>query len=115
MSFFVAILLLLTGAEITAQVVGDETRSGAKLARLKYAGGGDWYNDPSAEVNLLEYVRSQTNIDVVPVYEFVDLRSDNLFQYPMIFMTGHGTVNFSSSDAQTLAGVPRSRGLPVYR
>ncbi len=28
-----------------------------KIARLKYNGGGDWYNDPSAEVNLLKFVQ----------------------------------------------------------
>ncbi len=80
----------------------DVTRSGIKLARVKYGGGGDWYNDPSAEINLLRYVRAQTNINVVPVYEYVDLSSDNLFQYPLIFMTGHGTVNFSDAEAKRL-------------
>ena len=73
-----------------------------KLARLKYGGGGDWYNDPSSEVNLLRYVSAQTNINVDPTYEFVDLESDNLFQYPLVFMTGHGTVNFSSAEARRL-------------
>jgi hypothetical protein len=24
-----------------------------QIARLKYSGGGDWYNDPSADINLL--------------------------------------------------------------
>lgn len=28
-------------------------QSAVKLARAKYSGGGDWYNDPSAEVNLI--------------------------------------------------------------
>ncbi len=76
--------------------------SGIRLARVKYGGGGDWYNDPSAEVNLLRYVRAHTNIDVQPEYEYVDLESDNLFQYPLIFMTGHGTVNFSDAEARKL-------------
>ena len=97
---------------ITAQAVmiGQESgvrsqegsKSPVKLARLKYGGGGDWYNDPSAEINLLQYVRAQTNIDVAPVYEFVSLESDNIFQYPLLFMTGHGTVNFSASEARRL-------------
>jgi uncharacterized membrane protein YvbJ len=30
-----------------------QTNPYLQIARLKYAGGGDWYNDPSAEVNLL--------------------------------------------------------------
>ena len=78
------------------------TRSAFKIARLKYSGGGDWYNDPSSEINLLRYVRANTNINVDPVYEFVDLASDNIFLYPMLFMTGHGTVNLSAAEARRL-------------
>ena len=73
-----------------------------RIARLKYAGGGDWYNDPSAEVNLLRFVREQTGIDADPRYEFVELSSDRLFSYPFLFMTGHGNVVFSPSDVQRL-------------
>jgi hypothetical protein len=100
------IILIVTSLPASAQVDarrGEETgRSGIRLARLKYGGGGDWYNDPSSEVNLLSYVRTHTNIDVIPTYEFVDLQSDNIFQYPLLFMTGHGTVNFSESEARRL-------------
>ena len=32
--------------------------SALRTGRVKYAGGGDWYNDPSAEVNLLRYARA---------------------------------------------------------
>ena len=78
------------------------TRSAFKMARLKYSGGGDWYNDPSADINLLRYVRANTNISVEPVYEYVDLASDNIFLYPMLFMTGHGTVNLSTAEARRL-------------
>jgi len=78
------------------------TSSAIRLARVKYGGGGDWYNDPSSEVNLLQYVRTHTNIGVDAAYEFVDLGTDNLFLYPLIFMTGHGTVNFSTQEAKRL-------------
>lgn len=116
----IAVFLLLAASVVSAQV--DRTipgmrfpgaapqpvqqeptaRSAFKLARLKYAGGGDWYNDPSGEVNLLRYVRANTNINVEPTYEYVDLATDNIFLYPMLFMTGHGTVNLSDADARRL-------------
>jgi hypothetical protein len=32
------------------------------IGRVKYAGGGDWYNDPTEEVNLLNYVKAHTNV-----------------------------------------------------
>ncbi|MGD0037093.1 MAG: DUF4159 domain-containing protein, partial [Bacteroidota bacterium] len=50
-----------------------------RIARLKYSGGGDWYNGPTEEVNLLKFVQQNTNIDCDPRYEFVDLSSDKLF------------------------------------
>lgn len=73
-----------------------------RIARLKYNGGGDWYNDPSAEENLLKFIQSHTNISVKPGYVFADLSTDEIFQYPFLFMTGHGNVLFSNSDAQRL-------------
>ncbi|MDL1892124.1 DUF4159 domain-containing protein [Sphingobacteriales bacterium CHB3] len=76
--------------------------SAFKIARLKYSGGGDWYNDQSAEVNLLRFVRENTTIHVEPTYEFVDLNSEQLFTYPMLFMTGHGNISFSEQEVRRL-------------
>jgi hypothetical protein len=52
-----------------------QSADGFQIARLKFSGGGDWYNDPSAEVNLLKFVRENTNIEVNPEYVFVDVSS----------------------------------------
>lgn len=92
------ILFFMTACFSHAQ----KAESSIKLARVKYSGGGDWYNDPSSEVNLLKFVAENTNIKVAPVYEFVDLATDNLFNYPLIFLTGHGGVNFSDAEAEKL-------------
>jgi hypothetical protein len=73
-----------------------------RIARLKYAGGGDWYNDPSAEVNLLKFVQQNTTIDCDPRYEFIDLSSDKLFLYPFLFLTGHGNISFSEYEIRRL-------------
>lgn len=95
--YFLNIILVLLSIQIYAQ---DNT--GFKIARLKYAGGSDWYNDQSAEVNLLKFVAKNTNIKTNPVYEFVDLSTGNIFSYPFLFMTGHGNIVFTDSDAQKL-------------
>ncbi len=79
-----------------------QNQIGFKIARLKYNGGGDWYNDPSAEVNLLKFIAENTNIKTNPVYEFVDLTSGNIFAYPFLFMTGHGNIVFSDMEAKKL-------------
>lgn len=73
-----------------------------QIARLKYSGGGDWYNDPSGEVNLLKYVQSVTGIKTKPEYVFVDINSDKIFNYPILFMTGHGNISFTEAEAKRL-------------
>ena len=78
----------------------QRTESQFKIARLKYSGGGDWYNDPSAEVNLLKFAKEQTGIDVDAKYEFVEISSEKFFSYPFIFATGHGNIVFSESEVQ---------------
>lgn len=73
-----------------------------RIARLKYSGGGDWYNDPSAEVNLLKFAKQYAGIDTDPKYEFTDISNDNFFSYPFLFMTGHGNILFSDYEARRL-------------
>ena len=85
-----------------AQAQQTQVSSAFTIARLKYSGGGDWYNDPSAEVNLLKFVRQHTNIDVNPRYEFVDIMSENFFSYPFVFMTGHGNVSLTEAEVRRL-------------
>ncbi len=76
--------------------------SAFKIARLKYTGGGDWYNDQQEEVNLLAFVREHSLIDVEPAYEFVEITNDRLFTYPFIFMTGHGNISFTDLEVKRL-------------
>jgi hypothetical protein len=72
------------------------------IVRLKYNGGGDWYNDPSAEVNLLNYIKRNTNIKVDARYRFVEISSEEIFSYPFLFMTGHGNVVFADDEVERL-------------
>jgi hypothetical protein len=95
------ILLSTTIVHIAGAQQGRQS-SAFKIARLKYPGGGDWYNDPLEEVNLLTYVREHTLVDVDPVYEFTDIMSDKFFSYSFVFLTGHGTVKFTDQEARRL-------------
>jgi len=90
-------LLLPSSASAQARI-----ESQFRIARLKYSGGGDWYNDQTEEVNLLKFVRANTAIDAAPGYEFVDVSSEKLFSYPFLFMTGHGNIAFSDYEVQRL-------------
>ncbi len=95
----ILILFLLTGFILStfAQEQGTFT-----IARLKYNGGGDWYNDPSAEVNLLNFIKRNTNIKVDARYRFVEISSEEIFSYPFLFVTGHGNVVFSEDEGERL-------------
>lgn len=94
------VLIFLAGLDLCV----TQTRSGSSLriARLKYNGGGDWYNDPQEEVNLLKFVRQNSLVDVDPTYEFVEISSEKLYAYPMIFLTGHGNMVLTDLEAQRL-------------
>ncbi len=93
------LLLLLVAGESSSQ---GRIESQFRIGRLKYSGGGDWYNDPSAEVNLLRFAKEAAGVDVDARYEFVEISSDRLFSYPFLFMTGHGNVVFSPAEAERL-------------
>lgn len=92
----VTVVLLLCG------IIYPQSKGDFQIARLKYQGGGDWYNDPSAEVNLLNFIQQNTNIKVDARYQFVDLASDEIFSYPFLFLTGHGNIVFSKDEVYRL-------------
>jgi hypothetical protein len=72
------------------------------IARLKYEGGGDWYNDPDIIPNLARELNTRTNIKSDVTEKVVSLNDDNLFQNPFLFITGHGNINFSEAEVKNL-------------
>ena len=93
----VLLFLIIISIEILPQKEGA-----FQIVRLKYNGGGDWYNDPSAEVNLLNFLKANTNLKVKAEYKFVDISNDEIFSYPFLFMTGHGNVVFSDDQVERI-------------
>lgn len=73
-----------------------------KLALLKYNGGGDWYANPTALVNLAKFCNEHLGTKLDPDYATVEVGSAELFNYPFLHMTGHGNVIFSDAEAQNL-------------
>ena len=76
--------------------------SALTIARVKYDGGGDWYNDPSAVPNLCKYVKQHTNIDISTEEAKISILDESLFTYPILFLTGHGRISLSSEEAERL-------------
>ncbi|MFQ5823333.1 MAG: DUF4159 domain-containing protein [bacterium] len=94
------LFLCLIFSNILAQT--KEPKSEFILARLKYHGGGDWYNDPSIIPNLLNFMADNTNIDVGNSEAVVEIMDEDLFSYPVIYMTGHGRISFSNEEVERL-------------
>ncbi|WP_445756909.1 DUF4159 domain-containing protein [Polaribacter sp.] len=78
------------------------TISAQEVAILKYNGGGDWYANPTALPNLIDFTNKsiKTNISKNPTS--VAVGSEDLFNFPMVFMTGHGNVFFSDQEIENL-------------
>lgn len=96
----ILIVLLLSPNFLNGQA--REKKSAFTIARLKYHGGGDWYNDPSAIPNLLNFIKSQTNILTAADEKRVEIMDQELFSYPVLFLTGHGKITFSDEEAARL-------------
>jgi len=73
-----------------------------KMGRLKYSGGGDWYGDRTALVNLIKFCNDNLKTNFEPEEETVEPGSAELFNYPFIFMTGHGNVIFSDVEVRNM-------------
>jgi hypothetical protein len=105
------LFLGLSAVMISLAVAQPEAPSSAlRIGRVKYAGGGDWYNDPSAEVNLLRFARTAAGLDVDPAYTAVEAGSDQLFTFPVVFLTGHGNIAFSDRDVRNLRAYLQNGG-----
>jgi len=71
------------------------------LARVKYR-GGDWYNDRDILVNLAQELNKRTTLRVYPRQVVVDLKSDEIFNHPFLFLTGHGDIQLSDEEVSNL-------------
>lgn len=75
---------------------------GQSLGILKYSGGGDWYSNPTALPQLIEFCNQQLGTSLETQVKTVSLSSDEIFDLPWIHMTGHGNVYFTEPEIETL-------------
>jgi hypothetical protein len=76
--------------------------TGITIARVQYGGGGDWYLGPSTLPNLLAEIRTRTGIPVAVQPAAVRLTDAALWDYPFLYMTGHGNVVFTEEEVLAL-------------
>lgn len=73
-----------------------------RIAVLKYGGGGDWYANPTSLPNLIAFCNQELKTNIHPEPATVEPSSSDIFNYPFIHMTGHGSVVFSPYDIENL-------------
>lgn len=73
-----------------------------RIGLLKYDGGGDWYADPTALPNLIRFCNQHLNTNIHSEPSTVEVGSNDLFNFPLIHMTGHGNVVLSKNEAANL-------------
>jgi hypothetical protein len=72
------------------------------IAQLQYSGGGDWYANPSGLPNLLSQVRTRTGVPVSERPVHTKLTDANLWNYPYLYITGHGGLRFTPEEVRIL-------------
>jgi hypothetical protein len=92
MKKFIKLYILSIFLQINAQDV----------AVLKYNGGGDWYANPTAIPNLVEFTNLNIKTTISKNPQSVAINSEEVFNFPILFMTGHGNVYFSDEEASNL-------------
>lgn len=96
---FLTLFLLLI---VPSSLVYAQNDEGFTIARVQYRGGGDWYNVPSSLTNLIAFAKNQVPINIQSEYDDVQLGSRNIFNYPFLFMTGHGNIAINDAEMENL-------------
>jgi len=73
-----------------------------EVAILKYEGGGDWYSNPTAVPNLIRYCNENIDTGLLEKPKNIEPQSKELYNFPIVFLTGHGNIYFSDEASENL-------------
>lgn len=74
-----------------------------QIALVKYSGGGDWYaNLETSLPNLIKFCNENLRTTINPEQAIVEVGSTDIFNFPLLHITGHGNIIFSDAEAQNL-------------
>jgi len=70
------------------------------LGQLRH--DGDWNPDPVACGKLMEFLRTKANLTVVPQKRAVHPLDPNMANYPLLYITGHESFQFTKSEREAI-------------
>ena len=72
---------------------------------------GDWDSAPQVPANIIDSIARYTSIDVNPAGAIVPLASPDVLRHPLVYLTGHLPVRFSTAERDMLRTYLRRGGL----
>lgn len=72
------------------------------FARLQYGGGRWWTDYPDSDLNFSWRLNQLTSLEVNPDPVVVDLDSDEVFDYPFVYMIEPGSISLSVAEEENL-------------
>ncbi|MEX0994097.1 MAG: DUF4159 domain-containing protein [Balneolaceae bacterium] len=98
----ICLVFLLLLADGIKQLLLAQNDGEFKVARIQYRGGGDWYNDPSALSNLIDYAKERLPISISSEYDDIQIGSRDLHNYPFATLTGHGSLVINDAEVSNV-------------
>jgi hypothetical protein len=73
-----------------------------RIGKLKYNGGGDWYANRTALPNLIQFCNANLKTNFFADEGIVEVGSKELFNFPFVYLTGHGNIVFNDEEVKNL-------------
>lgn len=102
--------ILFIPSTLLVHIAEAQAQEEFSIARVQYRGGGDWYSSPTALTNVIRYTKNQVPINISESYDDVQLGSRDIFNYPFLFITGHGNISVNNSEMENLRNYLESGG-----
>ncbi|HNY13533.1 MAG TPA: DUF4159 domain-containing protein [Candidatus Wallbacteria bacterium] len=97
----IAAVAFITLAESAGEAFAlDNSRF--SIGRVKYQGGGDWYNDAEVVPNMLAEFEKRAKIPSMKKEIVVTPDQPKIFELNMLYLTGHGNMKFTDGDIENL-------------
>lgn len=99
--FFRKIFVVILAAALSA-VMPVLAQTEVTVARLKYGGGGDWYGNRTSFINIFNFLKKNHGLETADKETAVEPGGEALFQYPIIYIAGHGNIRFNDQEIRNL-------------